>query len=252
MADLPGAQRADAQGPDLRAHRRGGGGRHHVAARDARRRAQLGLPLHLDPRLDVCAVGPVHASASTGRRTTSSYFIADVAGQRGRAADDVRHRRRARAGGAGALDHLHGYEGARPVRIGNGAYKQRQHDMWGAVLDSVYLHTRSRDRLDERDLADPGQARWSRRSSTGSEPDRGIWEVRGEPKHFTSSKVMCWVACDRGARLAAAARGRRAAPHAGRRPPTRSSADICAQRRRRARRVHPALRHRRRSTPRCC
>ena len=48
------------------------------------------------------------------------------------------------------LDHLHGYEGARPVRIGNGAYDQHQHDVWGAVLDSVYLHTRSRDRLDER------------------------------------------------------------------------------------------------------
>ena len=48
------------------------------------------------------------------------------------------------------LDHLSGYEGARPVRIGNDAYKQRQHDVWGALLDSVYLHTRSRDALDER------------------------------------------------------------------------------------------------------
>src|SRR5438552_1654116 len=48
------------------------------------------------------------------------------------------------------LDHLHGYEGARPVRSGNGAHNQRQHDVWGAMLDSVYLHTRSRDRLDER------------------------------------------------------------------------------------------------------
>jgi GH15 family glucan-1,4-alpha-glucosidase len=99
------------------------------------------------------------------------------------------------------LPHLEGYEGARPVRIGNQAYGQRQHDMWGAVLDSVYLHTRSRDRLDERiwpiltRQVEAALANWR-------EPDRGIWEVRGDPKHFTSSKVMCWVAADRGARLA--------------------------------------------------
>jgi len=99
------------------------------------------------------------------------------------------------------LDHLHGYEGARPVRIGNGAYNQRQHDVWGAVLDSVYLHTKSRDHLDEwiwpllvRQV-EAALEHWRK-------PDRGIWEVRGEPKHFTSSKVMCWVALDRGARLA--------------------------------------------------
>jgi GH15 family glucan-1,4-alpha-glucosidase len=99
------------------------------------------------------------------------------------------------------LDHLNGYEGARPVRIGNGAYDQKQHDVWGAVLDSVYLHTRSRDRLDDRlwpilmHQVECALRYWQ-------EPDRGIWEVRGEPQHFTSSKVMCWVAADRGARLA--------------------------------------------------
>ncbi len=100
------------------------------------------------------------------------------------------------------LDHLQGYEGARPVRVGNAAFRQNQHDMWGAVLDSVYLHTRSRDHLDERvwpilvRQVEAALAHWR-------EPDRGIWEVRGEPQHFTSSKVMCWVAADRGARLAA-------------------------------------------------
>ncbi len=99
------------------------------------------------------------------------------------------------------LHHLSGYEGARPVRVGNAAYDQRQHDMWGAVLDSVYLHTKSRDHLDERTWpilirqVEAALEHWR-------EPDRGIWEVRGEPKHFTSSKVMCWVAADRGARLA--------------------------------------------------
>jgi GH15 family glucan-1,4-alpha-glucosidase len=99
------------------------------------------------------------------------------------------------------LDHLSGYEGARPVRIGNGAYNQDQHDVWGAVLDSVYLHTKSRDALPERvwpilkKQVEEAIEKWR-------EPDRGIWEVRGEPQHFTSSKLMCWVALDRGARLA--------------------------------------------------
>ena len=48
------------------------------------------------------------------------------------------------------LDHLSEYEGARPVRVGNGAYRQEQHDVWGALLDSIYLHTKSRDHLDDR------------------------------------------------------------------------------------------------------
>jgi alpha,alpha-trehalase len=100
------------------------------------------------------------------------------------------------------LDYLDGYEGARPVRVGNAAYKQEQHDVWGAALDSVYIHTKSRDYL-------PDQL-WpmlSRQVEAALEhwrkPDRGIWEVRGKPQHFTSSKLMCWVAADRGARLAA-------------------------------------------------
>jgi GH15 family glucan-1,4-alpha-glucosidase len=99
------------------------------------------------------------------------------------------------------LDHLHGYDGARPVRTGNGAWNQRQHDMWGTILDSVWLHTKSRDSLDEQVWAmlkrqvEQALAHWR-------EPDQGIWEVRGQPRHFTSSKVMCWVAVDRGARLA--------------------------------------------------
>lgn len=99
------------------------------------------------------------------------------------------------------LDHLEGYDGAKPVRIGNGAYDQNQHDVWGAMLDSVYLHTKSRDQLPEsvwpilkKQVAE-AIAHWQ-------EPDRGIWEVRGEPQHFTTSKIMCWVALDRGARLA--------------------------------------------------
>jgi GH15 family glucan-1,4-alpha-glucosidase len=99
------------------------------------------------------------------------------------------------------LEHLSGYEGARPVRIGNGAWDQRQHDVWGVLLDSVYLHTRTRDRLDERRWpmlarqVEAALAHWR-------EPDQGIWEVRGPARHFTASKVLCWVAADRGAKLA--------------------------------------------------
>ena len=99
------------------------------------------------------------------------------------------------------LEHLDGYEGAKPVRIGNGAYSHRQHDVWGTILDSFYLHTKSRDGLPDRFW--PILCKQVEKAITHwREPDRGIWEVRGEPKHVTSSKVMCWVACDRGARLA--------------------------------------------------
>jgi alpha,alpha-trehalase len=99
------------------------------------------------------------------------------------------------------LEHLSGYEGARPVRVGNAAYRQTQHDVWGAILDSFYLHTKSRDQLPERvwpilvKQVEAALDHWR-------EPDHGVWEIRGEPKHFTSSKLMCWVAADRGARLA--------------------------------------------------
>jgi GH15 family glucan-1,4-alpha-glucosidase len=99
------------------------------------------------------------------------------------------------------LDHLSGYEGARPVRIGNLAYEQDQHDVWGAVLDSVYLHTKSRDSLPER-VWPILKKQVEAACDNWRDPDRGLWEVRGEPKHFTASKLMCWVALDRGARLA--------------------------------------------------
>ena len=124
------------------------------------------------------------------------------------------------------LDHLSGYDGARPVRIGNGAWDQRQHDVWGVLLDAVYLHVRSGDQMDERAWTlltrqvNAALEHWQ-------EPDQGIWEVRGPPQHFTASKVVCWVAVDRGAKLAAlrrndedAARWREAADAI--------HADICA------------------------
>ncbi|EFC86095.1 glycoside hydrolase family 15 protein [Parafrankia sp. EUN1f] len=127
-------------------------------------------------------------------------FIADVAEN----ADDIQVMYR--VGGEPRIDeeilgHLSGYDGATPVRIGNEAAKQRQHDVWGVILDSVYLHTRSRDYLSERlwpvlvRLVEAAAEHWQ-------EPDRGMWEVRGKPQHFTVSKMLCWVALDRGRRLA--------------------------------------------------
>ena len=135
------------------------------------------------------------------------YFIADVAcGDAG--ALKVKQDLQVMYGVGGeraleekVLEHLAGYEGARPVRIGNAAHNQRQHDVWGALLDSVYIHTRSRDSLDER-VWPILEHQVQCAIDNWRKPDRGIWEVRGEPQHFTSSKMFCWVALDRGARLA--------------------------------------------------
>jgi GH15 family glucan-1,4-alpha-glucosidase len=99
------------------------------------------------------------------------------------------------------LDHLTGYEGATPVRIGNGAYQQKQNDVYGSVLDSVYLHTKMGGHIPQR-LWPVIESQVGCAISVWQNPDQGIWEARGEPKHYVSSKLMCWVAADRGARLA--------------------------------------------------
>jgi GH15 family glucan-1,4-alpha-glucosidase len=98
-------------------------------------------------------------------------------------------------------DELSGYAGARPVRIGNGAFDQRQNDVYGAVLDSILLHTRRSQRLPRR-LWPIVQAQAECATRTWREPDQGIWEARGEPQHYVSSKLMGWVALDRAAKLA--------------------------------------------------
>ncbi len=99
------------------------------------------------------------------------------------------------------LENLAGYEGARPVRIGNGAYNQKQNDVFGAVLDSIYLHTKMGGHIPQR-LWPVIQDQVKCAIEVWDKPDQGIWEARGEPKHYVSSKMMCWVAADRGARLA--------------------------------------------------
>jgi GH15 family glucan-1,4-alpha-glucosidase len=98
-------------------------------------------------------------------------------------------------------DDLSGYAGARPVRIGNGAYNQRQNDVYGAVLDSILLHTRRSSRL-PRALWPIVESQAACATSVWEQPDQGIWEARGAPQHYVSSKLMCWVALDRAANLA--------------------------------------------------
>jgi GH15 family glucan-1,4-alpha-glucosidase len=98
-------------------------------------------------------------------------------------------------------DDLSGYQGARPVRVGNGAFDQRQNDVYGAVLDSILLHTRRSQRLPRR-LWPIIQAQAECATRVWHEPDQGIWEARGKPQHYVSSKLMCWVAMDRAAKLA--------------------------------------------------
>jgi GH15 family glucan-1,4-alpha-glucosidase len=97
------------------------------------------------------------------------------------------------------LDHLEGYKGSKPVRIGNGAYKQRQLDIYGELMDAIYIYNRheaiSYDLWRNlRRLLEWLNKHWM-------EPDEGIWEVRGGPKDFVHSRVMCWVAFDRALRL---------------------------------------------------
>jgi GH15 family glucan-1,4-alpha-glucosidase len=96
---------------------------------------------------------------------------------------------------------LDGYAGSRPVRVGNAAAGQRQLDVYGYLLDLAWRWHRRGESPDDDywrflvDLVDTAAEQWT-------EPDRGIWEVRGDPRHFVHSKVMCWAALDRGLRLA--------------------------------------------------
>jgi GH15 family glucan-1,4-alpha-glucosidase len=99
------------------------------------------------------------------------------------------------------LGHLAGWRNSTPVRIGNDAWRQRQLDVYGELLDAAHRLPDQLDRLGSptrrflADLADVAAARWQ-------EPDHGIWEIRGEPRHFLCSKLMCWVALDRAIALA--------------------------------------------------
>src|SRR5450432_3102605 len=99
------------------------------------------------------------------------------------------------------LKHLAGWRASRPVRVGNGAWEQRQLDVYGELLGAAH---RLAGQLGEPDsvtrqflaaAADTAASRWT-------EKDQGIWEIRGEPRDFLYSKLMCWVALDRAVALA--------------------------------------------------
>ncbi|MCU1428398.1 MAG: glycoside hydrolase family 15 protein [Actinomycetia bacterium] len=99
------------------------------------------------------------------------------------------------------LPHLNGWRNSAPVRVGNGAWNQRQLDVYGELLDAMYRFPDQLRRLSPAtrrflaDLADTAAARWQ-------EKDQGIWEIRDEPRDFVYSKLMCWVAVDRAIALA--------------------------------------------------
>jgi GH15 family glucan-1,4-alpha-glucosidase len=100
-----------------------------------------------------------------------------------------------------SLDHLSGYENSRPVRIGNAAYQQLQLDIYGEMMDSLYLANKYGQGISHSDWQDVQRLlAWLGRN--WQRPDEGIWEVRGGPKEFLHSRVMCWVAFDRALRLA--------------------------------------------------
>ena len=193
-----------------------------LAAGDARRRAQLGLPLHLDARLDASRCRRCTSSTSTGRPTSSCSSSPTSSRTRTASLQIMYGIDGRRDLTESTLDDLSGYDGARPVRIGNGAFDQRQNDVFGAVLDSILLHTRRSQRLPRR-LWPIVRGAGRVRDEGLAQPDQGIWEARGEPQHYVSSKLMCWVALDRAAQLAGIRGDDGAAADAGGRRPRRST-----------------------------
>ncbi|MGM0650425.1 MAG: glycoside hydrolase family 15 protein [Bacteroidota bacterium] len=102
------------------------------------------------------------------------------------------------------LDHLAGYEGSKPVRIGNAAYKQKQNDIFGVLVDVIYQLFKLFDvtLTNSEELWTVTRSILKVVKKTWREPDRGIWEIRKDNNHFTFSKVLCWVAADRGIKIA--------------------------------------------------
>jgi alpha,alpha-trehalase len=127
------------------------------------------------------------ASATQLRRGSDLQIMFGVGGER-----DLSER---------TLPHLSGWRNSRPVRVGNGAWDQRQIDVYGELLNAAYRLSEQWSVLDAAtreflvDVADAAAVRWE-------DTDQGLWEQRGEPQHFLYSKLMCWVALDRAIHLA--------------------------------------------------
>jgi GH15 family glucan-1,4-alpha-glucosidase len=100
------------------------------------------------------------------------------------------------------LDHLSGWRNSKPVRVGNGAWDQHQNDVWGMILDAIDVHLRQMSVEIVKPVWEGLSKLVESAISHSGDADQGIWEIRGDPQHFTASKVLCWVAMDRGADLA--------------------------------------------------
>src|SRR5690625_2796175 len=206
MARLGAPQRAGAAGTDVSAHLGGGGSPDHIATRNRGRRTQLGLPLRVGPRRQLTMEALWVAACPDEAHQFFDYLAASSAGAlRGGehlqimfgigGEHDLTER---------TLPHLTGWRDSAPVRVGNSAWRQRQLDVYGELLGAAY---RLVEQLDPElpgaaagreclvDCADAAARRWT-------EPDHGIWEIRGEPRHFLYSKLMCWVALDRAVQMA--------------------------------------------------
>ena len=208
--------------PDRCAARRGD----HVAAGDPGRRTELGLPLHLDPRLDLRPVGPVHPRLRPRGQRLLLLHPRRLPGQ----PNDLQIMYGVggeRHSTEGTLDHLTGYDDARPVRIGNGAYNQQQHDVWGALLDSIYLHTRSREQHARGAVADRHRAGRAGRRALASAGPRHLGGARRAAALHRRRRSCAgsrwtagcgWPGCTTRTR----------SPTSGRRSPTRSTPTSCA------------------------
>ena len=249
MAQLPPAQRADPQGPQLRPHRRAGRRRHHLAAGDARRRAQLGLPLHVVPRRDVHAVGPLHARVRLGGQRLLLLPRRRGGVRGGPAPDHVRHRRPRRAARDAPRPpqrlrgRAAGARGQRRLRPGPARRLGRDP---GLVLPPHEV-ARPPARPPVADPQAPGGGRAG--ALARARPGHVGGAGRAQALHLLQAHVLGGGRPRAAARRAARGLGAgRAVGGRGGRDPRRH----LRARARRARRVHPALRHRRRSTRRCC
>ena len=171
--------------------------------RRCRRFAQLGLPVQLDPGREHDPAGALGRRLPGRGGKVLPIPVARgraPAGRRGRAPDHVRRRRGTGAArtGTGPPPRL---AGQRPVRVGNGAWNQRQLDVYGELLDAAATLPEYLAEL-EPETAGSSPTPLTRPLPAGKSADHGIWEVRGEPRHYLHSKLMCWVALDRAIDLA--------------------------------------------------
>ena len=171
-------------------------GCHDVASGEDRGDPQLGLSVLLGARRDAHSACPHGIRVFRTRQEHGATGWCVRRGQPGTTANHVRRRPASAGCGNGNCPGCDGYEGSKPVRIGNAAHAQLQLDVYGEMMDALYQARRV-------GLPDVETA-WAvaRRSliiwkTCWREPDSGIWEMRGPPRHFTHSKMMAWVAFDR-------------------------------------------------------